>query len=157
MDHVADIVLLEFVAGRLPPPEREAVAAHLRACPACRERAEQTGRLWEALGAWEVPGKGPDLGPRVLDAARRESLAPAPRKHLRAAVGVAASVALAVGLGHLAGRLTWGGEADSAGAGPAGSQRVIGALYLEDFQEGSPGYFAQAVLGFDPQAAEESK
>jgi predicted anti-sigma-YlaC factor YlaD len=159
MEHVADVLLLELVAQRLPPLDRQAVEAHLLGCAACRERRDQFARTWEALGAWELSLPEADLRERVLAAAGRAGPSPQAASHRRAwltGLRVAAAVTLAVGVGHLAGRWTWNSGAAAEQAVSPDRRAVVQSLYLEDFQEGSPGYFAQTVLGFDERAAEES-
>ena len=150
MDHIADIEIIELVADRLASPQREAVAAHLEGCAPCRERRDQAGRTWEVLGAWQVSGST-DLTQRVLDAVRRQPPGRAGQGGwwgLGQLAALAAGVVLAVGIGHLAAR--W-----STGPGPGSPEAVVDTLYLEDFQEGSPGFFAQAVLGFERPADKE--
>jgi anti-sigma factor RsiW len=153
MDHIADIDLIELVAGQLPSPQREAVAAHVEGCAPCRERRDQAGRTWEVLGAWQVAADPKDLAQRVLDAVRRQPPGRAGQGRwwgLGQFAALAAGIALAVGIGHLAAR--W-----STGPGPGSPEAVVDTLYLEDFQEGSPGFFAQAVLGFERPDKEPSQ
>ena len=67
--HVAELLALD-AAGALDEGEAARVAAHLRECPACAERAEEWRHLAEALR--RLPKTRPE---RTLAARARESVA----------------------------------------------------------------------------------
>jgi anti-sigma factor RsiW len=69
--HVAELLALD-AAGALDSGEAERVAAHLRECPACAERAEEWRHLTDVLR--RLPRTRPE---RALAARTRESVAAA--------------------------------------------------------------------------------
>jgi anti-sigma factor RsiW len=57
--------LLEYSAGRLPPPEAAALEKHLAACPECRGVAAAQSATWSALDALEAPPVSPGFDRRL--------------------------------------------------------------------------------------------
>ncbi len=47
--------LIDYCAGRLGPERAEAVEAHARICPACRELIGSQRAVWQALEHWDAP------------------------------------------------------------------------------------------------------
>lgn len=92
-------LLVSYLDGRANAEERSSVEAHLNACAACREKAEEFRRLWSAMG--EVPEIEPSF---AFDARLRQRIATdaRPRRWAwlmpspRLAGAVAALVALAI-------------------------------------------------------------
>ena len=58
--------IYDFIEGLLDPERREAVAAHLDACPACRARAEERRLLVEASAGLPDLPLPPDFAARVM-------------------------------------------------------------------------------------------
>ena len=89
-------LLLLADAGEASPREREALAAHLDDCTACRAEADE---VRTALGAYRtrrtVPAPAPDVRARLLAAAPRHA-APRGRILRLAAAGLAAAAAVLV-------------------------------------------------------------
>lgn len=69
--------LIAYLDGRASAQERTTVEAHLKACAACRERADEFRRLWNVMA--EVPAVEPSLG---FDARLREKIAAEPQPRL---------------------------------------------------------------------------
>ena len=69
--------LIAYLDGRASAQERATVEAHLKACAACRERADEFRRLWNVMA--EVPAVEPSLG---FDAQLREKIAAEPQPRL---------------------------------------------------------------------------
>lgn len=67
--------LIAYLDGRASAEERHDVEAHLKSCTACRERAEEFRRLWQAMD--ESPAIEPSLG---FDARLRQRLAAEPQR-----------------------------------------------------------------------------
>ena len=67
--------LITYLEGKTAPGELRQVEAHLAACAACRERAEQFRLLWGVLE--EVPSIAPSP---AFDAAVRERIAREPHR-----------------------------------------------------------------------------
>jgi anti-sigma factor RsiW len=129
MDHLTEMQILARVQGRLTPDDAGPVEAHLQVCTACRERVAAQNHLWQQLETWGVPPVSADLAERVLDAL------PAPATHRLPRVGwmrplrAAAAILLAIGLGHVAGRLTW----KPASSPPAPDEAAVAqSLHLDD-------------------------
>lgn len=91
--------LIAYLDGRASEKERGTVEAHLKSCPACRERAEEFRRLWnvleEAPAIEPSPGFDARLSQRMAAAPRVRRwgwLVPAPRLSFALALLLAASV-----------------------------------------------------------------
>lgn len=97
-------LLIRWVAGELPAPQRDALDRHAAQCDACRSRRTELQHVWDAAGELEFLPPPRDLTDAVLAAARQSigrTRTPASVYALR----LAAAVALAAGLGTVAGRL----------------------------------------------------
>jgi anti-sigma factor RsiW len=67
--------LIAYLDGCASAGEHRDVEAHLKTCAACRERAEEFRRLWQAMD--EAPAIEPSLG---FDARLRQRLAAEPQR-----------------------------------------------------------------------------
>lgn len=91
----------DHAMGLLEGDERASLEAHLQGCPACREELAEVASVLPALGRIDpdrldhTPAPPPDLGDRIVAAARAERRAP--RAGRWAPVAAAAAVALLVG------------------------------------------------------------
>lgn len=85
--------LIAYLDGRASAGERRDVEAHLKTCAACRERAEEFRRLWQAMD--EAPAIEPSLG---FDARLRQRLAAEPQRKSWAWLLPAPRLSLAVAL-----------------------------------------------------------
>ncbi len=104
--------LLRCVSGEAGPDEAAAIHGHLADCPACADAIAALRQTWAALDAWQPETTGADISGRVLRAVEIE--AATPKRHYwrwPALMRVAASVAIATGLGVGAGRLVSGSRA----------------------------------------------
>ena len=111
MKHINDIELTEYVAGNLTGPRTEEVREHIAVCPECSQRRRETDRLWKTLGDWKVETAEHDMADRIVTLAREEQSGVRqntgthvvrmrlPLQVLR----VAASIIIAVGVGHKVG------------------------------------------------------
>lgn len=118
-----DTLLIRLVAGELPPETRSEVAAHLAACTACRERYDRLAATWEVLGVWSVHAPQRDLSAAILRAATRRNLLPWLR--------IAASVALAAGLGAGVASIAPPRYAQVPPPQPISDQELVGRTGLE--------------------------
>jgi len=127
--HVLELLALD-AAGALDEGEAARVAAHLRECPACAERAEEWRSLAEALR--RLPKTRPE---RVLAARARESVAAALAERAERAFNRAA-LAFLVGLAWTLAIFGWvvfelvAGELALRLARPIGSAAAWYAAYL---------------------------
>ncbi|MBN1511141.1 MAG: zf-HC2 domain-containing protein [Phycisphaerae bacterium] len=98
--------LVRYVSGEAGADDAARVEVHLVGCPTCAETVAALRETWAALDAWQLDASGVDLTERVLMAVEAEEAAP--RRHRwrwPALTRLAASVAIAAGLGIGAGRL----------------------------------------------------
>ena len=118
MKHINDIELTEYAAGNLTGARAEEVREHIAACPECSQRMGEMGKLWDALGDWKVPTAEHDVADRVIALAREEQAdlgqsagTHAVRMRLPLQIlRVAASIIIAVGVGHKLGEYSVTGE-----------------------------------------------
>jgi predicted anti-sigma-YlaC factor YlaD len=87
--------------GDLPPQTREAVAAHLRECPACAAKAESYDRLFNRLAAQPIAPPPADLVPAVMERVK-SARALSMRWMMLKVCAAAATLVLAVLLGYRA-------------------------------------------------------
>lgn len=108
MKHIDDIELIEYVAGNLTGPRAAEVREHIAECSQCSQRVLETDRLWDTLGDWSVQTTDRDVADKVVSLAREEQSGirqdagkPFVRMRLPLQIlRVAASIIIAVGLGH---------------------------------------------------------
>lgn len=110
-------LLVRLVGGELADAEERGVRQHLAACPDCAATLESLRGTWDDLGAWDVDVSSTDLTDRVLGHAGDQEN---PVRHplLTAALEVrrlpvAASIALAAGLGIATAALIPAGQASA--------------------------------------------
>ena len=114
MKHISESELLDYAAGKLPGSESEQVRRHIAECVDCEKRHKQTLATWELLGTWRVDPSAHQVADRVESLARQQEAhgrselkASIPlRRSLLPALRIAAAVLIAIGGGHLLGRLT---------------------------------------------------
>ena len=138
MEHIKDIELTEFIAGRLTASRSKEIEKHITGCLECSERRQEAEKLWNTLGKWDIDTTGHDIDSRVLAVAKnsqsglRQNGQPNIIKSdfwvdvLR----IAASVIIAVAVGQKLGKLSTGQKTTP----PASSQtgpKYIAALGLE--------------------------
>jgi Putative zinc-finger len=120
----------EFALGILAPEEHESVAAHLRACPACRLEVESMHSVSDQLLDL-IPGTEPPLGfdRRVLSRVG-SPLKPARRRfRLIATLAAAAVIAIAATIGADAGRTSHPAPVLASAVLYQGSQ-AVGQVYV---------------------------
>ena len=108
MKHLDEIELIEFAAGNLAEPRAAEVREHVAACRECSRRVQEMGKLWDTLGRWNVEPAEHDVADRITalahenraESVRGPSIFVLRKKFLMQALRVAASVLIAVGLGH---------------------------------------------------------
>ena len=118
MKHVNDIEMIEYVAGKLTASRNEEVREHMAACEECSDRWRKAIEVWNALGQWSVDTADHDVAGRITAIAEEEERG---RKQYRkardlrigflpAVVRVAASIIIAVGVGHKLGKYSVTGD-----------------------------------------------
>ena len=138
MKHVNDIEMIEYVAGKLTASRNEEVREHMAACEECSDRWRKAIEVWNALGQWSVDTADHDVAGRITAIAEEEERG---RKQYRkardlrigflpAVVRVAASIIIAVGVGHKLGKYSVTGDMPKA-AVSQNRPEYLAALGLE--------------------------
>lgn len=144
----SDADLLKLASGRFDPREELLAREHLKSCETCARRYEDLHDTWEVLGEWAVSPPSRDLALVVAAAARRQMRFPEWRVWLR----VAASVALAAGIGTAAGLLTPVRPARTAG--PVSGDALLRTIGVDALVEPAP-ILSDVFSGQEPAAEEE--
>ena len=138
MKHVNDIELIEYVAGKLTVSRSKEVREHMAACEECSVRWREAVEAWNVLGQWSVDTADHDVAGRITalaDQAERKQRQSEKTHVLRigflpAFLRVAASVIIAVGVGHKLGKYSVTGNAPRDPASQ-NSPEYLAALSLE--------------------------
>ena len=138
MKHVNDIELIEYVAGNLTASRDGEVREHLAACEECSQRQREAAEMWNALGQWNVDTTDHDVAGRITalaENAGREQRQGEKTHVLRVGflpvvLRVAASIIIAVGVGHRLGKYSVTGKMETA-AVSKNRPEYLAALGLE--------------------------
>ena len=93
---------IAYVDGKLPPPQRDAVEAHLAVCPACRERVHGFTQMMVLLDEWQNVQPSPFFPTRLAARLKEEPASQSwwsslwQERDLRPVTGSFVAVALAV-------------------------------------------------------------
>ncbi len=138
MKHVNDIELIEYVAGKLTTSRSEEVREHITACRECSDRWREAVELWDTLGQWSVDTADHDVAERInaiAEEAEREK-GQSEKTHvlriglLPVVLRIAASIIIAVGVGHKLGKYSVTGNVPRAAASE-NRPEYLAALSLE--------------------------
>lgn len=118
MKHINEIELIEYVAENLTEPKTSEIREHLAACKECSARLREATETWNTLGEWSVETAGHDVSETITNLVEK-----AEQKHglgektrilrtgfLRAALRIAASILIAIGVGHRLGKYSVTGQ-----------------------------------------------
>jgi len=136
MEHITDIELIEYLAGNLTESRTVEVREHIAACPQCSQRIEQMQKLSGTLELWEVDTAGHDVAERVAALAEQTGQdQPSSTRELLIRftpqiVRIAASILIAVGLGHKLGEYSVEGSKPPVKSSPK-KPEYLAALGLE--------------------------
>jgi anti-sigma factor RsiW len=122
MKHVNDIELIEYVAGNLAESRDGEVREHLAACEECSERRREAANTWDALGQWNVDTTEHDVAGRITALAEKTDRNQRQHKKLHVLrlgflpviLRVAASIIIAIGVGHKLGKYSVTGGMETA-------------------------------------------
>lgn len=122
MKHVNEIELMEYVAGNLTESRDGEIKAHLAECEECSARQREAAETWNALGQWNVDTAGHDVAAGITalaDSAERQRRQSEKNRILRpgflpVVLRVAASIIIAVGVGHKLGKYSVTGKMETA-------------------------------------------
>jgi len=112
MKHVNDIELIEYVAGNLTESRASEVREHMAVCEECSTRRLEATEMWNALGQWSVNITEHDVAGKITALAENAGREQRQGKitHVRrfgfvpVVMRVAASIIIAVGVGHRLGK-----------------------------------------------------
>ena len=129
---------MEYVAGNLTESRNGEIRAHLATCEECSERQREAAETWNALGQWNVDTTEHDVAARitaVADSAEREQRQGEKTRLLRpgflpVVLRVAASIIIAVSVGHRLGKYSVTGKMETA-AVSQNRPEYLAALGLE--------------------------
>jgi anti-sigma factor RsiW len=138
MKHVNDIEMIEYVAGKLTASRNEEVREHMAACEECSDRRRKAVEAWNALGKWSVDTAEHDVTQRITAKAEEEERSRKQHKNTHALqigflstmVRVAASIIIAVGVGHKLGKYSVTGSTPKTAASE-NRPEYLAALGLE--------------------------
>lgn len=144
MKHVSDIEVIEYVAGRLTASRHDAIREHIAVCQECSGRWKETVETWNALGQWDVDTADHDMAAGITALAEKAEYSQKPREiprtlwvgFLPAMVRVAASIIIAVGVGH-----------------KLGTYSVTGSMPRATASENRPEYLAALSLEWSSELA----
>ena len=136
MEHIAEIELIEYLSGNLTQSRAAEVQEHMAECPQCSQNIEQMQKLSDTLGLWEIETAGHDVAQRVINrvqesqsgrySATRNRLV----RFIPQVLRVAASIIIAVGLGHKLGEYSVEGSKPPNTSSPQ-KPEYVAALGLE--------------------------
>jgi len=138
MEHLSDIELIEYVAGRLPATKSKQARQHIAQCNECSSRWKDTLEVWNTLGQWHIDTSAHQVADRVLVSAakierdrrqRRTAFIPL-RKSVVAALRIAAAIIITISGGYLLGKYSVRRNALEVSAAD-GEPRYIAALGFE--------------------------
>jgi anti-sigma factor RsiW len=138
MKHVNDIELMEYVAGKLNALGNEKVREHLEACKECSVRWRKALEVWNTLGQWSVDTANHDVAGRITAIAEEEERGRKQHKNARklqigflpVVLRIAASIIIAVGVGHKLGNYSVTGNVPKD-PGSHNNPEYLAALGLE--------------------------
>jgi hypothetical protein len=133
----------------VPDEDRRSIEAHLEACESCRALYDELAADRRLLGEWDVDAFGRDLWPAIEDRLdeTRPVLVRSPWSRAAPIMRVAAAIAIAVGLGHAAGRFSRPGVAPEEAWPAATEEEVAATLGLHVFESPVPAGLYTAVFG----------
>jgi hypothetical protein len=122
MKHINDIEIQNYIAGKLTASGIQQVQEHLAICKECSDRWRNTVEVWDALGQWDVDTAGRDLTERIIaraqqegqDSIKQNNIHKLWKEFLPAVLRVAASIVIAVGVGHKLGKYSVTGHTPKA-------------------------------------------
>jgi anti-sigma factor RsiW len=138
MKHINEIELREYVADKLTASRSEEVREHITACRECSDRWREAVEMWDTLGQWSVDTADHDVAERIIAIAEeteREKGQSEKTNILRVGLlpvvlRIAASIIIAIGIGHKLGKYSVTGNVSKAAASE-NRPEYLAALGLE--------------------------
>lgn len=110
MKHINQIIFLEYLAGSLKASEKERLQKHLAQCRTCSERLRDFEKTWDKLGQWNIDTTEHDMSGKIIALVEKSNINRIDSESIRKpkfwseALRVAASIIIAVGIGHQIGK-----------------------------------------------------
>jgi hypothetical protein len=149
MDHVSDIQMLEMLGGHVPQAEQERLQEHIADCSDCQIRLQEYEQTWSDLAEGAIDTSEHDLVEGVMSGLPEETR---PIKFWPATslARIAASILLAVFLGHVVGKFT--------AEKPKSPEDIVvaQAMFLDVLAPGSKVGWSEPVRTEDPQEEESN-
>jgi len=103
MEHIADIMMIDLLGEYVDGPKKQNALQHISQCDSCQKRWDEFKQTWNKLSELHVDTSDKDSFPKIADNIRSK------RSHIRILpvrmlMRVAASILLAIILGHMLGR-----------------------------------------------------
>ena len=118
MEHINDTQILDMLGGHIQADDQESLLAHIAQCPNCQQRLDELKQTWNDLGALEIDTSRIDLLSNLTSAIHYRS------RHInflsiQGLTRIAASILLAVVIGHVAGKFSTQKSAEEWGLATA--------------------------------------
>jgi anti-sigma factor RsiW len=137
MKHLDEIELMEHIAGNLTASRDSEVKEHLAMCEDCSKRRREAAETWRMLGQWNVDTAGHDVAEKITalakSAGREQKQTEKAHRRVRflpVVLRMAASIIIAVGVGHRLGKYSVTGEVEQV-AGSKSRPEYLAAFGLE--------------------------
>jgi len=149
MEHVSDIQMLELLGGHMLHAEQKRLQEHIADCTDCQIRLQEYEQTWSDLAAGDVDTSDHDLVESVMSGLPEE-IRPIKFWPATSLARIAASILLAVFLGHVLGKF------NVEKPKPPEDIVVAHALFLDVLAPGSKVGWSEPVRTEEPQEEESN-
>jgi anti-sigma factor RsiW len=154
MEHISDITMIELLGGYVDDPKKQSTLQHISQCDNCQKRwhefeqRHEFEQTWSKLSELDVDTSDKNLFPKIADNIRSK------RRHvrmlpIRTFMRVAASILLAIILGHILGR------ASTQKTNEDWTLAIARANYLDVLASGSSTGWGEPVLPSNSSESEQ--
>ena len=148
MEHITDITMIELLGGYVDDPKKQSTLQHISQCDNCQKRWNEFEQTWNNLSELDVDTSDKNLFPKIADNIRSK------RRHvlmlpIRTFMRVAASILLAIILGHILGR------ASTQKTNEDWTLAIARANYLDVLASGSSTGWGEPVLPSNSSESEQ--
>ena len=148
MEHITDITMIELLGGYVDDPKKQSTLQHISQCDNCQKRWNEFEQTWSKLSELDVDTSDKNLFPEIADNIRskRRYVRMLP---IRTLMRVAASILLAIILGHILGR------ASTQKTNEDWTLAIARANYLDVLASGSSTGWGEPVLPSNSSESEQ--
>jgi hypothetical protein len=148
MEHITDIAMIELLGGYVDDSKKQSTLQHISQCDNCQKRWNEFEQTWSKLSELDVDTSDKNLFPKIADnirsKRRRVRMLP-----IRTFMRVAASILLAIILGHILGR------ASTQKTNEDWALAIARANYLDVLASGSSTGWGEPVLPSNSSESEQ--